>query len=222
MESQTMQELRSYPNYHDEQVAGWRHHGTPLARLAVCAWWRDDHIPTLAPLPGIRIARSDDARLIARLAGITKDEAADRLRDRHQLYLGWLHDQPVAYGWSATRRASIDEIGRSFRIPSGDRYLWDFATLPAWRGYGIYPRLLQAIIRVEHNDAEHFWIAFLPVNHASERGIAKAGFRPAGAVVAAGRALRLAACGPVARARSGAALLGVPLSHGAASTQRDP
>ena len=63
-------------------------------------------------------------------------------------------------------------------IPPGERYLWNFVTLKAFRGLGIYPRLLQAIVRAESATAEKFWIAYAPENHASGAGIGKAGFVP--------------------------------------------
>lgn len=58
------------------------------------------------------------------------------------------------------------------------RYLWNFVTLTAHRGLGIYPRLLDAIVRTESREAERFWIAYAPENHASGSGIRKAGFVP--------------------------------------------
>lgn len=46
----------------------------------------------------------------------------------------------------------------SWPLAPGDRGLWDFATLEGWRGRGIYPRLLQAILRAEEKNADCFWI----------------------------------------------------------------
>jgi hypothetical protein len=57
-----------------------------------------------------------------------------------------------------------------------DRYLWNFVTLKAHRGLGIYPRLLNAIVEAELAEADQFWIAYAPENHASGSGIRKAGF----------------------------------------------
>ena len=182
-------------------------------RLLVSGWWRDDPRPFLEPIQGFQVRRSTDASLIATLAGIAPYEAAMRMQDGHLLYLGWLDQQPVAYGWSAVQRAEIGEIGCSFVIPDSDRYLWDFATLPAWRGCSLYPRLLQAILAAESNAAERFWIAYLPQNHASERGIVKAGFRPVGAVVGADGRLRFRGNADTMRSRHGAALLGLRRSR---------
>jgi hypothetical protein len=49
-------------------------------------------------------------------------------------------------------------------------------TLAAYRGHGIYPRLLQAIVRAESAEADRFWIGYAPENHASGAGMRKAGF----------------------------------------------
>jgi glycosyltransferase involved in cell wall biosynthesis len=76
-------------------------------------------------------------------------------------------------------KASIGELGLEFAIPAGNRYLWDFATLPAWRGIRIYPRLLHVIVNRESIEAERFWIGHVDGNSASGRGIVKAGYAEA-------------------------------------------
>ncbi|MBC8075410.1 MAG: hypothetical protein H7Y32_04990, partial [Chloroflexales bacterium] len=94
------------------------------------------------------------------------------------------------------------------------------ATLPAWRGIGLYPRLLQAILAAESDTAARFWIAYLPENHASARGITKAGFRSVGAVVGTDGQLRLHAGSDGARGIHGAALLGLPHGERGVGTMR--
>ena len=106
--------------------------------------------------------------------------------------------------------ASIGELEMAFAVPERDRYLWDFATLPAFRGRGIYPRLLQEILAREGSGAERFWIIHAPENTPSSSGIAKAGFT----AVSELSFLPGASVGAVImerpeRARFGAALLGV-------------
>src|SRR4030095_8186023 len=81
---------------------------------------------------------------------------------------------------SAMVAASMGELDLGFNVPRASRYLWDFATLPGWRGLGIYPALLQTILRDEGADAERFWIGHLLRNSASRRGIEKAGFQEVG------------------------------------------
>jgi hypothetical protein len=69
-------------------------------------------------------------------------------------------------------------------ITPPDRGLWDFFTLEGARGRGIYPHLLQAILCLEQDEAEKFWLGHRVDNHASKRGIEKAGFQQVNFVVA--------------------------------------
>jgi GNAT superfamily N-acetyltransferase len=133
-------------------------------------------MPQLVPLPSLEVHEVWDAAFMAALQDRPPDEMQRRFDDGHRAYVAWWNDEPVAWGWVATRIASIGEIGATFEIPPGERYLWNFVTLPSHRGLGIYPRLLQAIVRAEGAEATRFWIGYAPENHASGAGIAKAGF----------------------------------------------
>lgn len=144
--------------------------------MAFATWWRGDELPALAPKGDFFAGRTDDADLLARLARLEMAEVRRRLDEGHRPYVAWLDGCPVAYGWVATRTAHIGELDLTITLPAEDRYLWDFATLPAWRGRGVYPRLLQSILTAESSGAERFWIIAAPENRASSAGIAKAGF----------------------------------------------
>jgi len=137
---------------------------------------RDDPAPLLAPLPGLDVRRETDPAAMAALQG--RDVAGMRRRfdAGHRAYVARRDGEPAAWGWVATRSADIGELGSSFALPDGERYLWNFVTLAAHRGLGVYPRLLEAIVRAESREAERFWIAWAPENHASGAGIRKAGF----------------------------------------------
>lgn len=144
--------------------------------MSFAARHRDDPMPELQPLVNLSIARVDDVTQMSLLQERHVDEIAGRFHAGHRAYVARLNAAPAGWGWVATRTASIGELGATFTIPEGDRYLWNFATLPSHRGLGVYPRLLQAILRAESEEAERFWIAYAPENHASESGITKAGF----------------------------------------------
>jgi GNAT superfamily N-acetyltransferase len=177
--------------------------------MALATWWAGDQIPALAPLPSFAAAITTDIGAMARLAGFDPAEVRARLDGGHRPYVASLDGIPAGYGWVAGTGATIGELGVSFVLPRGDRYLWDFATLPAWRGRGLYPHLLQRIMTAE---TARLWIIHAPENRASCRGIAKAGFAPVGEL--SFRADGLAGFRPhdrPERARVGAALLGVPL-----------
>ena len=144
--------------------------------MPIAARHRNDPTPEIAPLAGLAVRREDGVAVMAALQGRTEQEMQRRFEAGHRAYVAWHDGAPAAWGWVATRGADIGELGASFDIAPGERYLWNFVTLPAHRGRGIYPRLLDAIVRAESRDAERFWIAYAPENRASGAGIRKAGF----------------------------------------------
>jgi GNAT superfamily N-acetyltransferase len=137
---------------------------------------RHDPTPAMTPISGLVVRRERDAAFMAALQARSESEMAARFAAGHRAYVALMDGQPGAWGWVATRTAEIGELGTTFTVPAGERYLWNFATLESYRGRGIYPRLLDAIVRAESREAERFWIAYAPENHASGSGIRKAGF----------------------------------------------
>jgi GNAT superfamily N-acetyltransferase len=194
--------------------------------MAFATWWRGDQLPVLTRIEGFFAGPTEDAALLARLARLEVAEVQRRLDEGHHAYIAWLKGQAVAYGWVATQTAHVGELDLTISLlaPNGaaaaqhgaprgaDRYLWDFATLPDWRGRGIYPRLLQAILTTEQKNAERFWIIAAPENRASSAGISKAGFASVAhlSFQAAGQA-GLVAIGSGERIGAAATLLQVPV-----------
>jgi GNAT superfamily N-acetyltransferase len=198
-----------------ERPAGRRDEGETMA---LWTWWTGDALPALAEIEGFRAEAAHDVAELSTLTGLTPDEVTSRLGAGNRCYVARLGGEAVGYGWVADAGAAIGELGLAFRLEAGDRYLWDFVTLPAWRGRGLYPHLLQAILRAE--DRGRFWIINAPENVASARGIAKAGFAEVGSLAfARGRGVGIAASAAAGRAAAGAAVLGVPLVP---TTETDP
>jgi GNAT superfamily N-acetyltransferase len=137
---------------------------------------RTDSTDRLTPLPSLEICRVRDAELMAELQQKPEADMQRRFDDGHHAYVAWYNGERAAFGWVATRGATIGELGAKLELKQDERYLWNFVTLPAFRGLGIYPRLIEAII-ADESDATTFWIAYAPENRASESGIRKAGFR---------------------------------------------
>ena len=131
---------------------------------------------SLSSLDALVVRRESAAEVMARLQQRTVGEIERRFDAGHRAYVAWVEGEGAAWGWVATESATIGELRVAFNIPRGDRYLWNFVTLPAFRGRGIYSRLLEAIVDAESMDAHRFWIAYAPENHASGAGIRKAGF----------------------------------------------
>ncbi len=137
---------------------------------------RDDALPSVSPLTGLAVSRELDPAVMSRLQSRDLSEMEGRFADGHRAYVATMQGVPAAWGWVATSSARIGELNASFALPPTDRYLWNFFTLSAFRGRGIYPRLLDAIVAAESADGERFWVAWAPENHASGFGIRKAGF----------------------------------------------
>lgn len=137
---------------------------------------RTDPAPVLHSALAVTINCESDPRVMAALQGRSVADMQDRFAEGHRAYVATVETRRAAFGWVATRVASIGELGFAFTIPEGDRYLWNFVTLPEFRGRGIYPLLIEGIIQAEGLSAERFWIAHAPENHASGSGIRKAGF----------------------------------------------
>jgi len=176
------------------------------------SWWPGDALPALPHLPGFTAVPADDDLALARFASLPVEEVAARREAGNRLYLARMAGEEVASGWSAWKRIEIGELGLSSALPADERYLWGFTTAEHWRGRGLYPRLLQAILRHEGAGGARFWIGHTPENRASARGILKAGFSRVGDVYRLpGGGLALVPTGPLERARTGAALLGAAL-----------
>lgn len=177
-----------------------------------------DPRPALQPLSGFRAFECTDVALLAQITRRTATVIEARFAEGHRAFVAELAGAPAAYGWIAERTASMGELGVTLRLGHNERYLWNFVTLPEYRGRGVYPRLLDAMLHQTFREGAHrVWIAFAPENHASAAGIRKAGFTHVADLsfdhaggVAFGE--RFVGAGPAV-----AALLGVPLSHDALS-----
>ncbi len=144
--------------------------------MAIATRHRTENAPAARPVPSLTIRREGDTSLVASVMNKPEAEIRGRFAAGHRVYFAWRSGQPAAWGWVATHTAEIGELRSTFSVPAGERYLWNFVTLPEHRGQGIYPRLLDEIVRRESAEAERFWIAYAPENHASATGIHRAGF----------------------------------------------
>jgi hypothetical protein len=97
--------------------------------MALATWWCVDGIPQMAPQTGVSVEVAVDDDLLASIAHVSRGEIAKRRTHDHR---------PLGYGWVALRQASIGELDLDIEL-TGHRYLWDFATLPAFRRRSVYP-----------------------------------------------------------------------------------
>jgi GNAT superfamily N-acetyltransferase len=184
---------------------------TGLAGL-LWTWWQGDSLPVLSPIDGLRVTVPAHYEALSSLSGLDTLQVQARIQGVHRPYLAWIDSIPVAYGWSAAGETRFGSPPITFTVPRGSRYLLDFATLPAWRGRGIYPRLLQAILEKERPDIVRFWILHHRDNVASARGIERAGFRVAAEIHFLDRGgLGLVGVGSPDHTEAGADLLSLPI-----------
>ncbi len=139
-------------------------------------WWRGDDLPVLAPLPGFSGRVVIDKSVLAFLHNLTEDEIQSRFDEGAHCYVAFLDEVPAGYGWVGTKIGHIRQVGLEWALGELDRVLWDFVTLPEFRGRGVYPHLLQTILQAEPGQAKRFWIGHQGQNVTSKQGIVKAGF----------------------------------------------
>ncbi len=181
--------------------------------MSFATFWAEDTLAPMAPLPGFSAGPAFNWQELAEINHISSAEVMHRRSDGHRPYVARMQGQPVAYGWLATRKVSIGELDINVELPSDDRYLWDFATLPDWQGRGLYPRLLQSILEQEIQNAKRFWIIHAPENLPSGAGMSKAGFEFVGQLsfTAHGKVGLAPYSDTAERAHIGADLLQVPI-----------
>ena len=144
--------------------------------MALAMWNTRDALPVLEPLEGFSVEVCENDLDMAWINDLPIEDVIRRREQGNQAFVAYVNSRPVAYGWVATREVEIGELGLRFTLPEGDAYCWDFVTAPAWRGRGIYPRLLQSIMSFKATQDSRLWILYAPENVASASGIRRAGF----------------------------------------------
>ena len=139
-----------------------------------------NNFPFVKKTAGLTMEECTDIQLLSVLGNTTVDDVINRLANDHLAFVAYINNRPAAFGWMARGKAKIGELNHEFVLPLRNRYLWNFRTLEAFRGLGIYPALLQYILQFEKNKADRFWIIHAPENNASLKGIKKAGFEYVG------------------------------------------
>jgi ribosomal protein S18 acetylase RimI-like enzyme len=127
-----------------------------------------------------RAAGPEAAEPLAVAMGISSSaEAALRFTSGRRCYVAWDGDRIVAYGWASRGSECVGELERTFHIAPDEAYIWDCATLPEYRGRGLYSALL-AYLLAELRDVgvRRTWIGASLDNQASIKGFMNAGFRP--------------------------------------------
>jgi len=104
----------------------------------------------------------------------------ERLRRKAQHCFVALRDNTIAgYAWATTDDLYIDEIACMYPVAPDEIFIYDCFVDAASRGLGVYPSMLEFIIRESHQrdgNLKSAGIAASALNRASIRGVLKAGF----------------------------------------------
>ncbi len=125
--------------------------------------------------------------------------ALKRLAAGRRCFAARVDGQVASYCWVSTDAECIGEMEHEIRLPAGEAYIWDCATLPAYRGKHLYVALLTYIThRLQEEGLRRVWIGSSLDNIPSIKAFARAGFQPVMAVYYA----RLFSLGVLVTARS--------------------
>jgi ribosomal protein S18 acetylase RimI-like enzyme len=141
----------------------------------------DEAVPVVQPLISAAFRRLTPDLLLELADSNLASSSAEilrRLNAGKYCYAAWIEDRLAAYGWVSFVEEHIGELNLRIKLLPGEVYIWDCATAPEFRGKHLYSSLLSHIIQELH--AEGFcraWIGTDLDNVASQKGIARAGFR---------------------------------------------
>jgi hypothetical protein len=108
---------------------------------------------------------------------LTVTEITQRLESGRQCFAAWVEGQAVAYGWVSFEHEDIGELNLRIKLVPGEAYIWDCATLPAFREKLLYSALLVYILgELRAQNRCRAWIGADNDNLVSQRGMARAGF----------------------------------------------
>jgi GNAT superfamily N-acetyltransferase len=134
-----------------------------------------------------RRVETEEAPVLARAMGFDdQGEVLRRFSMGRRCYAARVEGILTTYGWVSFHAEEIGELGLRIRLSEREAYIWDCATLPAYRGQHLFPALLSHIAtQVRAEGLRQLWIGVNSNNPASQRGVARAGFRPVADIVEA-------------------------------------
>jgi hypothetical protein len=152
----------------------------PRRRGTIWVLHLDQEMPAVAPRIHAefrRLTPDSSSVLVSSINSLTLTEITKRLESGRQCYLAWVDRQIAAYGWVSFVEEEIGELNLRMKLLPGEAYIWDCATLPAFREKLLYSALLIHILGELHAQRIcRAWIGADLENVASQKGIARAGF----------------------------------------------
>jgi GNAT superfamily N-acetyltransferase len=148
-------------------------------------WVLDLGEPLLVgPMPRVAVnfqrIGPEAAPLLAQAMGLENSaEVLRRFASGKRCYTGTVEGELATYGWVTYDEELIGELSLRIRLAPGETYIWDCATLPAYRGQRLYPALLWYMINdLRTEGLRRIWIGADADNLPSQIGIVLCSFQP--------------------------------------------
>ncbi len=108
----------------------------------------------------------------------TSEPIQQRFQGHRRCFSLKIDSQIACYGWVTHGVEHVGELERHFNLPDDEAYIWDCATVPAWRGQRCYSALLsQILVRLHAEGVSRLWIGASRQNQPSIQGMVNAGFK---------------------------------------------
>jgi ribosomal protein S18 acetylase RimI-like enzyme len=134
-------------------------------------------ITPLVPAAFTRLGREFAPALAEAMGNGALEEVYQRLETGRSCYAAWVEGQIAAYGWVSFDEEFIGELGLHLKLLPGEAYIWDCATLPAFRQKRLFSALLSYLLQaLRLGPLCRLWIGADLDNTPSQRGIDRAGF----------------------------------------------
>jgi hypothetical protein len=137
-------------------------------------------IPALTPLvPAVfcRVEVQSTLELAEAMGPNALPEVQKRFEGGRRCYAMRVNGAIAAYGWVSFGEEFVGELSLRLRLLPSEAYIWDCATLPAFRRNHLYSVLLSYIVReLQKESLTRVWIGADLDNVPSQLGIARAGF----------------------------------------------
>ena len=141
----------------------------------------DQPVPAVKPLieASFSLVRKESIpELVIAMRPATSAEIKKRFEAGRRCYVAKVESKIVTYGWVSFDEESIGELNLLLKLFPGEAYIWNCATLSTFQGNHLYSALLTYILEDLSREKFHrVWIGADLENVASQRGIARAGFK---------------------------------------------
>lgn len=138
------------------------------------------HYPKAGELSFRKIRGAGDKYFTKLLRAFPGNDFDERIREpAKEGYIAFYGEQVAGYGWITREEFYIDELNYAYPLMEDEFFIYDCFISPQFRGRGIYPAMLQAILRdyYLYKACRRACIGVASANRGSRRGVSKAGFR---------------------------------------------